>query len=65
MIGNSDSWQEILPLPLIAGTINNIEFDKIKDAIPGQNQELPETTEITKPKLQLGVARAFRISPLF
>ena len=46
-------------------TINNIEFDKIKDAIPGQNQELPETTEITKPKLQLGVARAFRISPLF
>jgi hypothetical protein len=37
--------------------INEDEFNKIKDAIPGQNQELPETTEITKPKLQLGAAR--------
>jgi hypothetical protein len=45
--------------------INNVEFDKIKDAIPGQNQELPETTEITKPKLQLGVAREFRIGRFF
>jgi hypothetical protein len=41
--------------------INKNEFDKIKDAIPGQNQELPATTEITKPKLQLGVAKEFRI----
>ena len=41
--------------------INKNEFDKIKGAIPGQNQELPATTEITKPKLQLGVARAFKI----
>ena len=46
-------------------SINETEFDKIKDAIPGQNQELPETTEITKPKLQVGVARAFRIGSLF
>ncbi|AUC84407.1 hypothetical protein CW731_03425 [Polaribacter sp. ALD11] len=45
--------------------INKVEFDKIKDAIPGQNQELPETTEITKPKLQLGVAREFRIGRFF
>ena len=41
--------------------INTAAFDKIKNAIPGQNQELPETTEITKPKLQIGVAKEFRI----
>jgi len=45
--------------------INNDEFTKIKNAIPGQNQELPETTEITKPKLQLGVAKSWRIGRLF
>lgn len=41
--------------------INETEFNKIKDAIPGQNQELPETTEITKPKLQLGLAKSWRV----
>jgi hypothetical protein len=45
--------------------INLDEFNKIKDAIPGQNQELPETTEITKPKIQLGVAKDFRIGRFF
>ena len=45
--------------------INVDEFNKIKDAIPGQNQELPETTEITKPKVQLGVAKDFRIGRFF
>jgi len=40
---------------------NKTEFDKIKNSIPGQNQELPETTEITKPKIQLGIARKFRV----
>ncbi|UAM99846.1 PorV/PorQ family protein [Polaribacter litorisediminis] len=45
--------------------INEEEFNKIRDAIPGQNQELPETTELTKPKLQLGVAKNFRIGKLF
>lgn len=48
--------------------INEDTFNKIKDAItllPGQNQELPETTEITKPKLQLGVAKNWRIGRLF
>jgi hypothetical protein len=42
--------------------INTAEFDKIKNSIPGQNQELPETTELTKPKIQLGVARKFRVA---
>lgn len=42
-------------------TINEDEFEKISNAIPGQNQELPETTELTKPKLQMGIAKEFRI----
>ncbi|MGB0891644.1 MAG: PorV/PorQ family protein [Flavobacteriaceae bacterium] len=46
-------------------SINQVEFDKIKNAIPGQNQELPETTEITKPKVQLGIARQFKIGRFF
>ncbi len=45
--------------------INEEEFEKIRDAIPGQNQELPQSTEITKPKLQLGVARDFKIGRFF
>ena len=45
--------------------INEDQFNKIKDAIPGQNQELPETTELTKPKIQLGVAKEWRISRFF
>lgn len=45
--------------------IDNEEFDKIKNAIPGQNQELPETTELTKPKIQLGIAKQWRVSRLF
>ena len=46
-------------------SINQSEFDKIKNAIPGQNQELPETTEVTKPKVQFGVAKRFKIGQLF
>ena len=46
-------------------TINETEFDKIKNAVSGQNQELPETTEITKPKLQAGVAKEFKIGRFF
>lgn len=40
-----------------AWAINEDEFSKIQDAIVGQNQELPETTEITIPKLQIGVSK--------
>lgn len=39
--------------------INEEEYQKIADAIPGQNQEMPESTEITLPKAQLGVAKKF------
>ncbi|QMU64788.1 MAG: PorV/PorQ family protein [Flavobacteriaceae bacterium] len=45
--------------------IDEAEFAKIQNAIPGQNQELPETTEITKPKVQFGVAKKFRIGRFF
>ena len=43
-------------------SIDDTEFDKIKSSIPGQNQELPETSEITKPKVQFGIARKFRVA---
>ncbi|WP_430613838.1 PorV/PorQ family protein [Flavobacterium sp. JP2137] len=46
-------------------SINKKEFEKISNAIPGQNSELPETTEITLPKLQLGVARKFNFDEDF
>lgn len=42
-----------------AWSIDEDEFAKIQDAIDGQNQELPEATELTLPKLQFGVARIF------
>lgn len=39
--------------------INEEEYAKIKDAIPGENQDLPESTEITLPKAQLGMSKKF------
>ena len=42
-----------------AWSINKKEFEKIAGAVEGQNQEMPETTEITLPKLQIGAARRF------
>ncbi|WP_242086610.1 PorV/PorQ family protein [Aestuariivivens sediminis] len=40
-----------------AWAIDEDEFETIRNAIEGQNQELPETTEITIPKLQLGISK--------
>ncbi len=42
-----------------AWSIDQEEYDKIKNAIPGENQEAPETLELTKPKAQFGVAKSF------
>ncbi|CAM3435086.1 hypothetical protein AEQU2_02046 [Aequorivita lipolytica] len=42
-----------------AWSIDEEKFAEIQGAVDGQNQELPETTEITIPKLQLGIARKF------
>ncbi|MCF1191209.1 PorV/PorQ family protein [Mangrovimonas sp. AS39] len=44
-----------------AWSINEEEFAKIQNAVEGQNQELPESTEITIPKLQIGAAKKFVI----
>jgi hypothetical protein len=42
-----------------AWNIDEEQFAAISGAVEGQNQELPETTEITIPKLQLGMAKKF------
>lgn len=42
-----------------AWAIDKNEFAKIQNAIAGQNQELPETTEITIPKLQIGASKIY------
>ncbi|MGG7035822.1 MAG: PorV/PorQ family protein [Flavobacterium sp.] len=39
--------------------INENQYSKIANAIPGENTELPQSTEITLPKAQLGVSRKF------
>ena len=39
--------------------INEEEYNTIKGAVLGQNQDLPESTEITAPKAQFGAAREF------
>ncbi len=42
-------------------SIDEEQFATISDAVEGQNQELPETMEITLPKLQMGVSRSWLI----
>jgi len=59
-----NEWKVGLMLRDITTTYNvwNIDedaYNTIKDAVPGQNQELPQTTEITLPKAQLGVSKKF------
>lgn len=59
-----DDWQFGVMVRDITTTYNvwAIDEDKIneiKDAVEGQNQELPEDTEITLPKAQLGIAKKF------
>lgn len=64
---NSNNWEFGIMLRDITTTfnswsINKDEFEKIKNAVPYQNQELPENTEITLPKAQLGIAKQFEFS---
>lgn len=59
-----NDWKFGLMLRDITTTYNiwNIdeeEYAKIKNAIDGQNQDLPESTEITLPKAQLGISKKF------
>ncbi len=44
-----------------AWTIDQDEYNKIKNAIPGENQVEPENLELTKPKAQFGVAKSFYV----
>uniref|UniRef100_UPI00047ADBD8 putative type IX sorting system protein PorV2 n=1 Tax=Flavobacterium soli TaxID=344881 RepID=UPI00047ADBD8 len=59
-----NDWRFGLMLRDITTTYNiwNIdeeEYEKIANAIPGENQEPPESTEITLPKAQLGISKKF------
>jgi hypothetical protein len=42
-----------------AWSIDDEKFAQIQDAVEGQNQEVPEGTEITIPKIQFGVSKMF------
>ena len=58
------NWQFGLMARDITTTFNAWAFDQdrledIQNAIPGENQEEPETNELTLPKLQLGMAKSF------
>lgn len=57
-------WKFGLMARDITTTFNAWSFDEdrlqdIQNAIPGQNQDEPESTEITLPKLHLGIAKEF------
>jgi hypothetical protein len=59
-----DDWHYGLMVRDITTTYNvwaidEDKYNSIKDAVSGQNQELPENTEITLPKAQLGIAKKF------
>lgn len=42
-----------------AWTFNKNKLEDIKNAVDGQNQEVPEATEITIPKIQIGMSKKF------
>lgn len=44
-----------------AWSIDEAEFNTIRDAIPGENNELPESNEFTIPSMQAGVAKNFEL----
>jgi hypothetical protein len=59
-----DDWKFGLMLRDITTTYNvwaidEDEFAKVQEAIEGQNQELPESSELTLPKAQFGVSKLF------
>ena len=61
---NKNDWMFGLMLRDITTTYNTWAIDEeayeeISNAVPGENQELPETTEITLPKAQFGAAKKF------
>ena len=60
----NNDWHYGLMLRDITTTFNvwaidEDKYNEIKDAVAGQNQEIPESTEITLPKAQLGISKKF------
>ncbi|MDN3676734.1 PorV/PorQ family protein [Flavobacterium paronense] len=60
----SNDWQYGVMLRDITTTYNiwaidEDKYNEIKDAVAGQNQDPPESTEITFPKAQLGISKKF------
>ena len=63
---SSNNWDFGLMARDITTTVNTWaideeQFESIRGAVAGQNQELPETLEVTIPKLQLGISRNWLI----
>lgn len=61
---NENDWEFGFMARDITTTFNSWAIDEerladIQDAIDGENQEVPESTEITLPKLQMGVSKLF------
>lgn len=61
---SQNNWQFGIMARDVTTTFNAWTFDKdkladIKDAVEGQNQEVPESTELTIPKLQMGLSKKF------
>ena len=64
---NKSGWKFGLMARDITTTYNSWSFnqdrlDDIQGAIEGQNQEIPEKSEVTLPKLQLGISKEFLIN---
>ena len=64
---NENGWKFGLMARDITTTYNNWNFDEdrlndIQNALEGQNQEIPEKSEITIPKLQIGLSKEFELT---
>lgn len=61
---SQNNWKFGIMARDITTTFNAWTFDKdkladIRDAVEGQNQDVPEATELTIPKLQMGMSKKF------
>ena len=64
---NNKGWKFGLMARDITTTYNSWSFNEdrlndIQDAIEGQNQQIPEKSEITLPKLQFGISKEFSLN---
>ncbi len=64
---SSNNWNFGVMARDITTTFNSWSIDKdkladIQDAIEGQNQEVPDGTELTLPKLQIGISKLFEFN---